>query len=84
IGKHRNRLSDFGIRWEKASRNGNVKVGKLLGVGSLRRPLAISRGKKFVDSQSVTGWIDQLAEGNDAAAGQLWRHISCGCMSLRG
>ncbi|MCA9065740.1 MAG: hypothetical protein KDA96_21875, partial [Planctomycetaceae bacterium] len=29
-----------------------------------------------VDSQSVTGWIDQLAEGNKAAAEQLWRHVS--------
>ncbi|MCA9031300.1 MAG: hypothetical protein KDA66_10850 [Planctomycetaceae bacterium] len=29
-----------------------------------------------MDSQSVTGWIDQLAEGNKAAAEQLWRHVS--------
>ncbi|MEZ6057198.1 MAG: ECF-type sigma factor [Planctomycetaceae bacterium] len=29
-----------------------------------------------MDSQSVTGWIDQLAEGNKAAAERLWRHVS--------
>ncbi len=29
-----------------------------------------------MDRQSVTGWIDQLAEGDGQAAGQLWRHIS--------
>ncbi len=26
--------------------------------------------------QSVTGWIDQLPEGNEQAAEQLWQHIS--------
>lgn len=29
-----------------------------------------------MDSQEVTGWIDQLAEGNGQAAEQLWQHIS--------
>jgi DNA-directed RNA polymerase specialized sigma24 family protein len=29
-----------------------------------------------LDSQSVTAWIDQLADGNRQAAQQLWRHIS--------
>lgn len=29
-----------------------------------------------MNSQSVTGWIDQLAGGNSQAAEQLWRHIS--------
>ncbi len=29
-----------------------------------------------MNSQSVTAWIDQLAEGNQQAAEQLWRHIS--------
>lgn len=29
-----------------------------------------------MDSQSVTGWIDQLADGNEQAAEHLWEHIS--------
>ncbi|MCA9146711.1 MAG: hypothetical protein KDB05_28230, partial [Planctomycetales bacterium] len=29
-----------------------------------------------MDNQSVTGWIDQLSNGNSQAAEQLWRHIS--------
>ena len=29
-----------------------------------------------MDDQSVTGWIDQLSDGNDQAAEQLWQHIS--------
>lgn len=29
-----------------------------------------------MDSQSVTGWIDQLSDGNEQAADQLWQHIS--------
>ena len=29
-----------------------------------------------MDSQSVTGWINQLSAGDGQAAGQLWRHIS--------
>lgn len=29
-----------------------------------------------MDSQSVTGWIDQLSAGDGQAAEQLWRHIS--------
>jgi DNA-directed RNA polymerase specialized sigma24 family protein len=29
-----------------------------------------------MDNQSVTGWIDQLSDGNDQAAEQLWKHIS--------
>ena len=29
-----------------------------------------------VDSPSVSGWIDQLAQGNPQAAEQLWQHIS--------
>ncbi len=29
-----------------------------------------------MDSESVTGWIDQLSDGNQQAAEQLWRHIS--------
>ncbi len=29
-----------------------------------------------MDSQPITGWIDQLAGGNEQAAEQLWRHIS--------
>lgn len=29
-----------------------------------------------MDSQSVTGWIDQLSDGNEQAAEQLWQHIS--------
>ena len=29
-----------------------------------------------MDSQSVTGWIDQLSAGDGPAAEQLWRHIS--------
>ncbi len=30
-------------------------------------------------SESVTGWIDQLADGNNQAAEQLWQHI---CLRL--
>lgn len=33
-------------------------------------------GKSPMDSQSVTGWIDQLSAGNEQAAEQLWQHIS--------
>ncbi|MCA8986544.1 MAG: hypothetical protein KDA78_02815 [Planctomycetaceae bacterium] len=29
-----------------------------------------------MDSQSVTGWIDQLSGGNQRAAEDLWQHIS--------
>lgn len=29
-----------------------------------------------MDRQSVTAWIDQLADGNQQAAEQLWQHIS--------
>ncbi len=29
-----------------------------------------------MESQSVTGWIDQLSDGNEQAAEQLWQHIS--------
>ncbi len=29
-----------------------------------------------MDSQSVTGWIDQLSAGDGQAAEQLWQHIS--------
>ncbi|MCA8994289.1 MAG: hypothetical protein KDA88_20080 [Planctomycetaceae bacterium] len=29
-----------------------------------------------MDSQSVTGWVDQLANGDQHAAAQLWQHIS--------
>lgn len=29
-----------------------------------------------MDSQAVTGWIDQLSDGNEQAADQLWQHIS--------
>lgn len=29
-----------------------------------------------MESQSVTAWIDQLADGNPVAAEQLWHHIS--------
>ncbi|MGL4422493.1 MAG: ECF-type sigma factor [Gemmataceae bacterium] len=29
-----------------------------------------------MESQSVTGWIDQLGEGNTQAAEELWQHIS--------
>ena len=29
-----------------------------------------------MENQSVTGWIDQLANGNEQAAEELWRHIS--------
>ncbi|MFO0811141.1 MAG: ECF-type sigma factor [Gemmataceae bacterium] len=29
-----------------------------------------------MDSQAITGWIDQLADGNEQAADQLWQHIS--------
>ena len=29
-----------------------------------------------MDSESVTGWIDQLSDGNQQAVEQLWRHIS--------
>lgn len=29
-----------------------------------------------MESQSVTGWIDQLGEGNQQAAEELWQHIS--------
>lgn len=29
-----------------------------------------------MDSQSVTGWIDQLADGDEQAAERLWQHIS--------
>ena len=29
-----------------------------------------------MEDQSVTGWIDQLSDGNDQAAEQLWQHIS--------
>ena len=26
-------------------------------------------------SESVTGWINQLSDGNQQAAGQLWQHV---------
>lgn len=29
-----------------------------------------------MESQTVTGWIDQLSDGNQQAAAQLWQHIS--------
>ena len=29
-----------------------------------------------MENQPVTGWIDQLSEGNERAAEQLWQHIS--------
>lgn len=29
-----------------------------------------------MDSQSVTGWIDQISDGDEQAAEQLWEHIS--------
>jgi DNA-directed RNA polymerase specialized sigma24 family protein len=29
-----------------------------------------------MSSESVTGWIDQLADGNQQAAEELWQHIS--------
>jgi len=29
-----------------------------------------------MESQSVTSWIDQLADGNEQAAEQVWQHIS--------
>jgi DNA-directed RNA polymerase specialized sigma24 family protein len=29
-----------------------------------------------MDDQSVTGWIDQLANGHNQAADELWQHIS--------
>jgi RNA polymerase sigma factor (sigma-70 family) len=29
-----------------------------------------------LESQAVTGWIDQLADGNKQAAEQLWQHVS--------
>jgi len=29
-----------------------------------------------MDSQSVTGWIDQISDGDEQAAEQLWQHIS--------
>ena len=29
-----------------------------------------------MDSESVTGWIDQICEGNERAAEQLWQHVS--------
>ncbi|MCA9194347.1 MAG: hypothetical protein KDB03_21405 [Planctomycetales bacterium] len=29
-----------------------------------------------MEDKSVTGWIDQLAEGDERAAEQLWKHIS--------
>ena len=29
-----------------------------------------------MEDQSVTGWIDQLSEGNEQAAEQLWQHVS--------
>lgn len=29
-----------------------------------------------MESQAVTGWIDQLADGNKQAAEQLWQHVS--------
>lgn len=29
-----------------------------------------------MESQGVTGWIDQLADGNKQAAEQLWQHVS--------
>ncbi len=29
-----------------------------------------------MDNESVTGWIDQLSDGNQQAAEQLWQHIS--------
>lgn len=29
-----------------------------------------------MESQAITGWIDQLSEGNELAAEQLWQHIS--------
>ena len=29
-----------------------------------------------MSSDSVTGWINQLADGNQQAAEQLWQHIS--------
>lgn len=29
-----------------------------------------------MEIESITGWIDQLADGNQQAAAQLWQHIS--------
>jgi len=29
-----------------------------------------------MENQSVTAWIDQLSDGNQQAAEQLWEHIS--------
>ena len=29
-----------------------------------------------MENQSVTTWIDQLSDGNEQAAEQLWQHIS--------
>ena len=29
-----------------------------------------------MENQSITGWIDQLSDGNEQAAEQLWQHIS--------
>ena len=29
-----------------------------------------------MENESVTGWIDQLSQGNEQAAGELWQHIS--------
>jgi len=38
--------------------------------------MTIFTGVRNMDNQSVTGWIDQLSNGNSQAAEQLWRHIS--------
>lgn len=32
--------------------------------------------KEMMDSQSITAWIDQLADGNQQAAEEVWKHIS--------
>jgi len=33
-------------------------------------------GPSAMENQSVTAWIDQLSDGNQQAAEQLWEHIS--------
>jgi RNA polymerase sigma factor (sigma-70 family) len=32
--------------------------------------------QKIMHNESVTGWIDQLADGNEQAARELWEHVS--------
>ena len=29
-----------------------------------------------MNNESITGWIDQLADGNELAARELWEHVS--------